>query len=87
MRVVLLATIAFAFGLCLAIYGALLTFRADLFIWFHNTFVDRDPSPQNVSWKKQIHQIEYKVFGIVLVAVGLLIAYNMIAKLITRATN
>jgi hypothetical protein len=45
-------------------YGWLLGFRADLFLRFHDTFVDCSKWNRKAEWRKHVREREYKALGL-----------------------
>ena len=64
MREILLPSASALLGVCLGIYGALLAWRQDLFLRFHDTFVNRSSVNRHASWRHDIHRPQYRTVGI-----------------------
>ena len=80
MRPVLLL-LATSFGVFLIVYGSLAAWRSDLFLQFHDTFVDRSTWNRNAGWRKRVNDTEFKAVGILFVIFGAFILAVMLAKL------
>lgn len=83
---ILLPVAALVLGILFGIYGALLTWRPDLFLRFHDCFVDRSPWSRNAAWRKEIYTLEYKLVGIVFFAFGVLIIVSVLTRLFSALT-
>lgn len=81
MRPILLVLGALLLGTLFVTYGALLAFRPDRFLSFHDTFIDRSKWNRSAEWRKHVADGEYKVLGIVFMISGLFIVFGMLAKL------
>jgi hypothetical protein len=81
MRPVLLL-LATSFGVFLIVYGSLAAWRGDLFLRFHDTFVDRSTWNRNAGWRKHVNDTEFKSMGIVFVIAGAFILVVMLTKLL-----
>jgi multisubunit Na+/H+ antiporter MnhG subunit len=83
MRLIVLSVATLLMGSLFVVYGALLAWRPDLFLKFHDTFVDRSRWNTNAAWRKDVYNLNYKVLGVAFCVVGLFIIYAMLAKLIS----
>jgi len=81
MRVMVLSVIALLMGCFLVVYGTLLARRPDLFLKFHDTFVDRSRWNRHAAWRKNVNDLNYKLLGFAFCVVGLFIIYSMATKL------
>jgi len=82
MRLIVLSTTTLFFGALLVLYGTLLAWKPDLFLKFHDTFVDRGRN-RNASWRKNVYNPDYKLLGVAFCVFGLFIIYVMFVKLIS----
>jgi hypothetical protein len=57
-----------------------LAWRPDLFLKFHDTFIDRSQWNRNAAWRKNGSSVEYKLLGIGFCAFGVFIIYVLAAK-------
>jgi hypothetical protein len=82
MRPTLLSLGALLVGTLVVTYGALLAFRPDRFLKFHDTFIDRSKGNRSAEWRKHVADVEYKVLGSVFVIFGLFVVFRMLARLL-----
>jgi hypothetical protein len=71
-------------GSLFVVYGTLLAWRPDLFLRFHDTFVDRSKWNRIAAWRKNVHKIEYKVLGIGFLISGLFLVFITLTKLMSN---
>ncbi len=83
MRLIVLSVTTLLVGGLFVVYGMLLAWRPDLFLKFHDTFVDRGRWNRNAAWRKDVYDFNYKVLGVAFCVFGLFIIYAMLAKLIS----
>jgi len=81
MRLALLL-IAALIGIFLIVYGSLAACRGDLFLRFHDTFVDRSTWNRNAGWRKHVNDTEFKSMGMLFVIAGAFILVVMLTKLL-----
>jgi hypothetical protein len=55
----------------------------DLFLRFHDTFVDRSKWSKNADWRKNVGTVDYKVLAAVYVAVGLFFVFLVGMRLLS----
>ena len=83
MRLILLSVTSFFFGVLLVVYGTLLAWRPDLFLKFHDTFIDRSRWNRNADWRKDLESPGAKMVAAGFVMFGVFIIYVMLTKLIS----
>jgi hypothetical protein len=84
MRLFVLSVTTLFVGSLFVVYGVLLAWRPDLFLKFHDTFIDRGRWNRNAAWRKNVSNPEYKLLGGAFCVFGLFITYVMLAKLISK---
>lgn len=82
MRLIVLSVTTLLMGSLFVVYGTLLAWRPDLFLKFHDTFVDRGRN-RNAAWRKDLGGLGAKITAASFVMFGLFIIYVMLAKLIS----
>ena len=82
MRPILLALGALLLGTVFVTYGALLAFRPDRFLRFHDTFIDRSKWNRTAEWRKHVADVEYKALGIAFLIFGLFVVFSVLAKIL-----
>ncbi len=80
MRLIIISVTALFMGSLFVVYGALLAWRPDLFLKFHDTFIDRSQWNRTAAWRKNVSSVEYKLLGIAFCAFGVFIIYVLVAK-------
>jgi hypothetical protein len=60
-----------AFACLVIVNGVLLTFRPDVFLAFYDCQNPGDFWGKDASWRRNVHNTEYKVLGVVLLLSGL----------------
>ncbi len=80
MAVLLLGIAAMVF---MAVYGAILSWRPDRFLRFHDTFVDRNKRHRDAKWRSEIDTPAYRLLGWAFTIVGLFFALMLTARLIS----
>lgn len=83
MRLILLALVTLFVGGLFVVYGTLLVWRPDLFLKFHDTFIDRGASNKKAAWRNSVSSREFKFLGIVLGLFGILITYVVLIRLLS----
>ena len=68
----LIVMLGMAFACLIAINGGLLIFRPDQFLKFYDRLNPGDYVGRSGSWRKNVHNTEYKVLGGLLLLSGLL---------------
>jgi multisubunit Na+/H+ antiporter MnhG subunit len=86
MRPVLLPLLAGLMGVFLIVYGSLAVWRSDLFLRFHDTFVDRSTWNRNAEWRNHVNDADFKIVGILFVIFGAFILAVMLTKLLALNT-
>jgi len=82
LRLIILSVVTLLIGSFLVVYGTLLAWRPDLFLKFHDTFVDRSRLNRNAAWRKDLESLGAKITAASFVTFGLFIIYTMLSKLI-----
>lgn len=80
MRLIIISVTGFFVGSLFVVYGGLLAWRPDLFLKFHDTFIDRGQWNRNAAWRKNVSSVEYKLLGIAFCAFGVFIIFVLLAK-------
>ena len=70
-------------GAVFVFYGALLVWRPILFLRYYDLFIDRSRWSKSLEWRKNVHNVEYKLLGIAFVVVGLFLMFSTLTRLIT----
>jgi len=83
MRLIVLSVTTLLMGSLFVIYGTLLAWRPDLFLRFHDTFIDRGRWNSNAVWRTSLDGPGAKVAAASFVIFGLFIIYIMTTKLIS----
>lgn len=81
MRLVVLAGATLLVGALFVLYGGLLAWRPDLFLKFHDTFIDRGRWNRNADWRRGLDSLGAKIAAATFVLFGLLIIYAALTKL------
>jgi hypothetical protein len=84
MRLILLSFAAILMGSFLVVYGALLASRPDVFLRFHDTFVDRSKWNRNAAWRRNVYNGDYKVLGVAFFVFGVFIVLVTLTMLISN---
>jgi hypothetical protein len=79
MRLIVLSVTSLVLGTLFVVYGTLLAWRPDLFLKFHDTFVDRGRN-RNAAWRKDLESAGAKIAAASFVMFGLFIIYVMLAN-------
>jgi hypothetical protein len=82
MRTTILSIATVILGSFLTLYGTLLAWNPDLFLKFHDTFVDRSKWNKNAEWRKSINTVEWKVAAAGFVGVGMFIVFQAVLRLL-----
>jgi hypothetical protein len=83
MRLIVLSVATLLVGAFFVLYGGLLAWSPDLFLKFHERFVDRGQWNRNAAWRRNLDRLEAKTAGAAFVVFGLFIVYLASANLIT----
>jgi hypothetical protein len=83
MRFIVLSVTTLLMGSLFVVYGSLLAWRPDLFLKFHDTFVDRSRGNRTAAWRENVYNLNYRLLGGAFCLVGLFIIYAMTTKLIS----
>ena len=83
MRLILLSVTSFFIGILLVVYGTLLAWRPDLFLKFHDTFIDRGRWNRNAAWRQNLESLGAKMAAAGFVMFGVFIIYVTLTKLIS----
>lgn len=84
MRVIALSVAGLLVGGLFVVYGALLVWRPDLFLRFHDAVISRSAWSKNTEWRKHVHEREYRFYGLAFCAVGLFFMIVMLMRLISN---
>lgn len=68
----LIIALGMAFACLVAVNGGLLAFRSDLFLKFYDRQNSGDYWGRTAGWRKDVHNTEYKVLGVILLISALL---------------
>jgi hypothetical protein len=82
MRTIVLSIAVILMGLLFTVYGTLLAWRPDLFLWFHDTFIDRSRWGKNAAWRNKLETAEYKFLAATYIAFGLFMIFQMFMRLL-----
>lgn len=82
-RLILLSLAWIVTGGLFAVYGALLVWKPDAFLRFHDTFIDRSTLNRTAAWRKNIRNRDYKALGLLFFAMGLYVIIGGFIKLLT----
>lgn len=82
MRLIVLSVTTLLMGSLFVVYGSLLAWRPDLFLKFHDTFIDRGRWNRTAAWRENVYNLNYRLLGVAFCLVGLFIVYAMTTKLI-----
>jgi hypothetical protein len=77
--------LAIVYGGVSIVYGTLLALRPDAFLKFHDTLFDRRRLNRKAKWRKNLHKAHYKILGVVLGSLGLLLVVVAVKTLILIA--
>jgi hypothetical protein len=83
MRVLLLSLVVLWSAFVIA-YGTLLSWRPDLFLRFHDFFLDRTSWGKIAPWRKNVYNRDYTVLGGIYVAAGLFFLFIALSRLFSR---
>lgn len=84
MRLIVLSMLTLLMGTFLIIYGTLLAWRPELFLRFHDSFVDRGRWNKSTAWRKNVHNLNYKLLGVAFCILGLFIVFSILTKLMSN---
>jgi hypothetical protein len=84
MRLIALSILTFLTATLFTIYGTLLAWRPDLFLRFHDSFVDRGRWNRSAAWRKSLGGLDAKVVAASFVMFGLFIIYIILTGLISK---
>ena len=57
----------------------------DLFLWFHDTFVDRNKRHKEADWRKNVYGVEYKILAVGYIGFGLFLVVGMVKRWLNEA--
>jgi len=83
----LIVALGMAFACLVAVNGGLLIFRPDLFLKVYDRLNPGDYVGRSGEWRKDVHNTEYKILGIVLLLSGLLFLGLLAKALLGPGTN
>lgn len=83
----LIVALGMAFACLVAVNGGLLTFRPELFLKFYDRQNPGDHWGKSAGWRKDVHNTEYKILGIILLLSGLLFLGLLAKALLGPGTN
>jgi hypothetical protein len=81
-RLIVLPLSAACVGGFFLLYGTLLAWRPDLFLKFHDTFVDRSCGNKSAEWRNRIYGRDYTFLGVTFAIVGLIVMLAMLMRLL-----
>ena len=76
--------VAVFFGIVMVIYGALLAWKPEQLLKFHDTFIDRTKWGKNATWRNEVDKPGAKLVGIVFVLCGVFVTVSFIRMIIIR---
>jgi hypothetical protein len=80
MRLIILSVTTLLGGSLFVVYGTLLAWRPDVFLKFHDTFVDRGRI-RNAAWRRDLGSLGAKMAAASFVMFGVFIIYVTLAKM------
>jgi hypothetical protein len=83
----LIVALGMAFACLVAVNGGLLIFRPDLFLKVYDRLNPGDYVGRSGAWRKDVHNTEYKILGILLLLSGLLFLGLLAKALLGPGTN
>ena len=83
MRLILLSVTSFFIGILLVVYGTLLAWSPELFLKFHDAFIDRGRWNRNAAWRKNLGSPGATTAAVGFVMFGVFIIYVTLTKLIS----
>ena len=83
----LIIALGMAFACLVAIDGGLLIFRPDLFLKFYDRLNPGDYVGRSAGWRKDVHNTEYKILGVLLLLSGLLFLGLLAKALLGTGAN
>jgi hypothetical protein len=78
----LIVLLGMVFACVVAVNGGLLIFRPDLFLKFYDRLNPGDYVGRSGTWRKDVHNAEYKVLGAVLLISGVLFLFLLVKALL-----